>query len=224
MCASLLAPVVSRRRYFFFQAEDGIRDIGVTGVQTCALPISAQRVAGLLRAKGVGPGDRVGLQLPNVPYFPFAYYGILRLGAVVVPMNPLLKDREVAFQLGDSGAKVLIAWHQFADAAQGGTAEADAECVLVTPGEFEQALGGADPVAEVVERAPDDLAVIIYTSGTTGTPKGAALTHHNLLDAAEVGRDLVDSRPDDVSLGALPLFHVFGMNSGMNATMRACPP
>jgi len=185
------------------------------------LDAAAQRVAGLLRAKGVGPGDRVGLQLPNVPYFPFAYYGILRLGAVVVPMNPLLKEREVAFQLGDSGAEVLVAWHQFADAAQGGSVEAGAECVLVTPGEFEQALGGADPVAEVVERAPDDVAVIIYTSGTTGTPKGAALTHHNLLDAAEVGRDLVESRPDDVSLGALPLFHVFGMNSGMNATMRA---
>src|SRR3954451_6504856 len=88
---------------------------------------AAQRAAGLLRAKGVGPGDRVGLQLPNVPYFPFLFYGILRLGAVVVPMNPLLKGREVGFQLQDAGAKVLLAWHQFGEAAQQGAEQAGAE-------------------------------------------------------------------------------------------------
>src|SRR3954447_16319773 len=75
-----------------------------------ALDAATQRVAGLLRAKGVEPGDRVGIMLPNVPYFPIALYGALRLGAVAVPMNPLLKEREVAFHLGDSGAKLLFAW------------------------------------------------------------------------------------------------------------------
>jgi long-chain acyl-CoA synthetase len=185
------------------------------------LDAAAARAAGMLRAKGVGPGDRVGLQLPNVPYFPAVYFGILRLGAVVVPMNPLLKDREVGFQLSDSGAKVLVAWHGFAEAAQGGAEQAGAECVLAQPGEFEQLLGAAAPVDEVAERADDDVAVIIYTSGTTGTPKGAALTHHNLLDAADVGFNLVEFRDDAVTLGALPLFHVFGMNSAMNATIRA---
>ena len=185
------------------------------------LDAGAARVAGLLRAKGVGPGDRVGLQLPNVPYFPFAFFGIVRLGAVVVPMNPLLKDREVAFQLSDSGAGVLLGWHQFASAAQGGAHEAGAESVLVEPGGFEQLLGSSDAVDEVVDRDRDDVAVIIYTSGTTGTPKGAALTHHNLLDAAEVAFNLVEYEPGAVTLGALPLFHVFGMNSAMNATMRA---
>jgi long-chain acyl-CoA synthetase len=182
---------------------------------------SAARVAGLLRAKGVEAGDRVGLQMPNVPYFPFIYYGILRLGAVVVPMNPLLKDREVAYHLSDSTAKALFAWHGFADAAQGGCAQSGAECVLVTPGEFEQTADAAEPVADVVERADDDPAVIIYTSGTTGTPKGATLTHANISAAAHVARELVDAGPDSVTLATLPLFHVFGMNSVMNVTVLA---
>src|ERR671927_1085565 len=90
------------------------------------LDAGVARAAGMLRAKGVGPGDRVGLQLPNVPYFPVVYFGILRLGAVVVPMNPLLKGREVAYHLSDSGAKVLIAWHQFEDAAREGADDAGA--------------------------------------------------------------------------------------------------
>jgi long-chain acyl-CoA synthetase len=189
-----------------------------TVIPYAAVDQATQRVAGLLRARGVGPGDRVGLQLPNVPYFPFAYYGILRLGAVVVPMNPLLKDREVAFQLSDSGAKAVFAWHQFAEAAQGGAGQAGAECILVEPGGFDALLGAAEPVAEVADRGDGDGAVIIDPSGTTGTPKGAELTHHNLIDGAEVGVDLVDMRCESVTLGALPLFHVFGMNSAMNAT------
>jgi long-chain acyl-CoA synthetase len=194
--------------------DDTVLDYG-------ALDAASARAAGLLEAKGVNAGDRVGLQLPNVPYFPIAFFGILRLGAVVVPMNPLLKGREVAFQLSDSGARQLVAWHQFAEEAEGGAEEAGAECILVEPGEFEQLLGEAQPFEDTAERADDDEAVIIYTSGTTGTPKGAALTHHNLLDAADVAFDLVEFRPDAVTLGALPLFHVFGMNSAMNSTIRA---
>jgi long-chain acyl-CoA synthetase len=186
-----------------------------------ALDEASARVAGLLAARGVQAGDRVGLILPNVPYFPIVLYGILRLGAVAVPMNPLLKEREVAFHLSDSGAGVVFAWHHFAGAARGGAEAAGAECVLVAPAEFEGLLGGADPARELVERDPEDTAVIIYTSGTTGTPKGAQLTHHNLLDSAEVAFDLVDSGPDSVAFGALPLFHVFGMNSGLNAIIRA---
>jgi long-chain acyl-CoA synthetase len=179
------------------------------------------RAAGVLRAKGVEPGDRVGMQLPNVPYFPIVYYGALRIGAVVVPVNPLLKEREVAYHLSDSGSKLLLAWHQFADAARGGCEDAGVECVLVAPGEFEQLLGGADPVEEVTDRDDDDPAVIIYTSGTTGTPKGATLTHANISAGAEVARDLVDAGPDSVALATLPLFHVFGMNSVMNTAVKA---
>ena len=83
------------------------------------------RVAGLLRSKGLEPGDRVGLMLPNVPYFPAIYYGILRAGGVVVPMNVLLKSREVSYYLQDSGAKLVFAWHAFADEAEHGASVAE---------------------------------------------------------------------------------------------------
>jgi long-chain acyl-CoA synthetase len=179
------------------------------------------RAAGLLRSRQVRAGDRVGIQLPNVPYFPIVYFGALRLGAVVVPMNPLLKDREVAYQLSDSGARVMVGWHDFERPARAGSEQAGAECVIVKPGEFEQLLGGADAVGGVADRADDDPAVIIYTSGTTGTPKGAALTHSNLKSAAQVGRDLVNAGPDSVAVATLPLFHVFGMNSIMNVSIVA---
>jgi long-chain acyl-CoA synthetase len=182
---------------------------------------ATRHAAGLLRAKGVEPGDAVGLQMPNVPYFPVLYFGALRLGAVLVPMNPLLKGREVEYYLTDSGAKVMIAWHDFAGPAQEGSEAAGAECILAKPGEFEQQIGSAEPVNEVAERADDDPAVIIYTSGTTGTPKGATLMHSNLAAGAEVARDLVDAGPDFVGLATLPLFHVFGMNSVMNVSLKA---
>src|SRR5215213_1500680 len=186
-----------------------------------ALDAAVARAAGMLRAKGVEPGDRVGMQLPNVPYFPIVYFGALRMGAGVVPMNPLLKEREVAYHLSDSGAKVIVAWHGCEDEARGGSDDAGAECVIVKPGEFEQLLGEAEPVEEVVDRADDDPAVIIYTSGTTGTPKGATLMHTNLSTGADVARDLVDASPETVGLATLPLFHVFGMNSVMNVAIRA---
>ena len=92
--------------------------------------------------------------LPNVEYFPICYYGALRAGAAVVPMNVLLKEREVAFYLGDSEAKVLFAWHQFADAAHAGADQTDAECVLVEPGDFEAMLDRCEPVADVVSADP----------------------------------------------------------------------
>src|ERR671914_614334 len=110
---------------------------------------SAARIAALLKSKGLEPGERVGLMLPNVPYFPAIYYGILRAGGVVVPMNVLLKAREVAFYLTDPGAKLLFAWHDFAEAAERGAAEAGAEVFLVKPKEFEQTIGEFDPVEDV---------------------------------------------------------------------------
>src|SRR3954468_13073756 len=180
----------------------------------------AARVAGLLGAKGVGPGDRVGVMLPNVPYFAVVYYGILRAGAVVVPMNVLLKGREVAFYLSDPEAKVLFAWHDFAEAAEKGADDAGAECILVEPGEFEKLLAEVEPATEVAERADDDTAVILYTSGTTGTPKGAELTHSNLTRNVEVATGLFEYDSDDVILGALPLFHSFGQTCSLNCAIK----
>jgi long-chain acyl-CoA synthetase len=181
----------------------------------------ASRVAGLLKAKGLQPGDRVGIMLPNVPYFAIVYYGILRAGGVVVPMNPLLKGREVAFYLGDPGARSLFAWHGFAEPAQAGAQEAGAELFLVEPGMVGGRRGAPAPAREDVERDGSDTAVILYTSGTTGTPKGAELTHQNLLDNCRYGSaELVHTSEEDVILGALPLFHSFGQTCCLNGAVR----
>jgi long-chain acyl-CoA synthetase len=179
------------------------------------------RVSGLLREQGVGRGDRVAIMLPNVPYFAVCYYGVLRAGAIVVPMNVLLKAREVAFYLGDSEAKVCFAWHDFGDQAKAGAADANTELFLVKPGEFEALLAEAEPDRGVAETADDDTAVILYTSGTTGTPKGAELTHGNLARNVEAGLNLFDPSPDEVILGALPLFHSFGQTCGLNCAVAA---
>ncbi|MGZ4344689.1 MAG: long-chain-fatty-acid--CoA ligase [Solirubrobacteraceae bacterium] len=179
------------------------------------------RLAAVLADRGLEPGDRVGIMLPNVPHFAVCYYGVLRAGGVVVPMNVLLKRREVAFYLGDSGAKLLFAWEGFADDANAGADEAGAECIVVKPGEFEEMLAGVEPRREVVDRDSDDTAVILYTSGTTGTPKGAELTHQNLTRNCEISRDMFGIGAEAVTLGALPLFHSFGQTCGLNATIAA---
>jgi long-chain acyl-CoA synthetase len=204
------------------------RDAGAIAVKLDDVELSyamlegaTAHVAGLLAARGIGAGDRVGVMLPNVPYFPAVYYGILRLGAVVVPMNVLLKPRETGFYLSDPQAKAVFAWHDFAEAAEAGAEEAGAELIVVKPGEFEQLVGAAEPRTEVTDRDDDDTAVILYTSGTTGKPKGAELTHSNLARNAEIAAGLFDLGPEDRILGALPLFHSFGQTCGMNASIRS---
>ncbi len=182
---------------------------------------ASARVASLLAAKGVQRGDRVGIMLPNVPYFPICYYGILRAGCAAVPMNVLLKQREVAFYLRDPEAKLLFAWHDFGEAAEAGAKDAGAECVLVAPGEFESLLGEHEPASEVADTDDSDTAVILYTSGTTGTPKGAELSHHNLIRNAEISVGLFGLGTEAMTLGALPLFHTFGQTCGMNAMVKA---
>jgi long-chain acyl-CoA synthetase len=180
---------------------------------------ASAHIAGLLKAGGFEVGDRVGIMLPNVPYFAAIYYGVLRAGGVVVPMNPLLKGREVEFYLSDNGAKTLFAWHDFEEAAKKGADEVGAELHLVKPGEFEKTVGEADPDTDIVDRDESDTAVLLYTSGTTGKPKGAELTHANLIENAKASRGLFDTDENDIVLGALPLFHSFGQTCGLNATM-----
>jgi long-chain acyl-CoA synthetase len=179
------------------------------------------RVATLLGERGVEPGDRVGVMLPNVLEFPIAYYGVLRAGAVVVPMNVLLKRREIAFYLGDSGARLMLAWHGFHAEACDGGADADAAVIEVAPETFGELIGAHDPAPDVPPVEDDDTAVILYTSGTTGTPKGAELTHANLARNAEVSSNTTcEVSAGDSVLGALPLFHSFGQTVSMNASMR----
>jgi long-chain acyl-CoA synthetase len=181
---------------------------------------SSARVAGLLAGRGVRPGQPVAIMLPNVPEYAVVYYGVLRAGGVVVPMNPLLKAREVAYYLGDSGAPVILAWHTTAGEVTAGTAATGAEAVIVEPAAFGDLLAETAPAREVVDRAAHDTAVLLYTSGTTGRPKGAELTHGNLATNVEVFRsDLVEIGPDDVIFGGLPLFHSFGQTCTLNAAI-----
>jgi long-chain acyl-CoA synthetase len=178
---------------------------------------ASARVAGLLADHAVGPGDRVGVMLPNVAEFAAVYYGVLRAGAVVVPMNPLLKAREIEYHLADSGAAVAFIWH--AAAGEAAAVITNPEVVVVADG-FTATL--APGPAGLVERSADDTAVVLYTSGTTGRPKGAELTHGNLIDNVEVVRsDVVDLGPGDVVFGGLPLFHSFGQTVTLNATVSA---
>ncbi|CAN5595974.1 long-chain fatty acid--CoA ligase [soil metagenome] len=189
-----------------------------TEVSYGMLEEGSARMSAILKQKGVKPGGRAGIMLPNVPYFPIAYYGVLRAGGVVVPINPLLKGREVAFYLEDSGAQILIAWDGFEEPATEGAEQAGAELMLVTAGEFEQLLAAAEPDHDLAERDSDDTAVILYTSGTTGQPKGAELTHANLYKNCTVAADtLGEITEDDRLLGALPLFHSFGQTCTLNA-------
>jgi len=184
------------------------------------LDAASALAAGWLREHGVGPGDRVGIMLPNIPQFPILYYGALRAGAAVVPMNPLFKEREVEYYLSDSGAKVLFGWEGIADQAQPGAEAAGAAFEVVDAG-FSQKLATYNPAPDVVERAPDDTAVLLYTSGTTGKPKGAELTHSNLGSNVATCVALFDGGPGDVIFGGLPLFHSFGQTCGLNSAV-AC--
>jgi long-chain acyl-CoA synthetase len=175
-------------------------------------------MAGLLHNRGVKSGDRVAIMLPNVPEFALAYYGALRAGGIVVPMNPLLKSREVAYYLDDSGARLLFAWHAFADEARTGARQAETEVVVVSPGAFDSLLASAPSVEDLADRHEDDTAVILYTSGTTGQPKGAELTHGNLTRNCDiVANELLRLTADDVIFGGLPLFHAFGQTCTLNA-------
>jgi long-chain acyl-CoA synthetase len=181
---------------------------------------AAGRFASLLASLGVQPGDRIALMLPNIPAFPVAFYGALAAGAVVVPMNPLLKSREVAYYLGDSAARVVFAWSAAAGEAAKGAADAGAQVVTVEDADLSAVLAGQQPLQGWADAADDDDAVILYTSGTTGQPKGAELTHANLARNARLTAEtLLYGSRDDVVMGCLPLFHVFGLTCGLNATV-----
>ena len=171
------------------------------------------RLAGYLTRAGLGPGDRVGLMLPNSLAWPVAYYGILRAGSVVVPINPMLKPRELAHYLVDSGARMLIT---------AGDQWPEVDVTVIGLDRFAELLAGEAPLVATTERDPGDTAVILYTSGTTGRPKGAELTHDNLTRNATVAATtLFGLGSEDVVLGCLPLFHSFGQTCALNASVRS---
>ncbi|MFB9831572.1 long-chain-fatty-acid--CoA ligase [Actinoallomurus acaciae] len=193
----------------------------------------ANQVANLLRARGVRPGDKVALACPNLPYFPMVYFGILKAGAVVVPLNVLLKRREIAYHLEDSDAKALFCFEgtpelPLGEAGWGAFGDVpDCEHFFLLPatplatevpyGESIWAATAGQPDRfETAQTEATDTAVILYTSGTTGRPKGAELTHQNMLLNAMVCDGMFDKADDDVFLAALPLFHAFGQSVILN--------
>src|SRR5690242_8724665 len=131
---------------------------------------AALRAAAGIRSRGVQPGDRVGMVLPNVLSFPVVFYGALLAGAVVVPMNPLLKAREVEYYLQDSGARVVVATEQAAGPAAEAAAAVGIEMVAVNPTSPRELMADDGLPHAPIARAGDDTAVILYTSGTTGRP------------------------------------------------------
>ena len=180
---------------------------------------AAGRVAAGLEARGVRPGDRVGMLLPDTLSFPILYYGALMAGAAVVPMNPLLKAREIHYHLRDSGARLVVAAQASAQAAAEAAGAIGIEAVTVD-GVQPDALMAARATGAPAARTDDDEAAILYTSGTTGAPKGAELTHGNLSgNARTTVQTLLEATPDDVIMGCLPLFHAFGLTCGLNAAV-----
>ena len=188
----------------------------------------ARGQAAAIRELGVQPGDRVALMSPNVFDFPRSYYAILAVGAVVVPVHMLLTPEEISFILRDSGAKLLIAHAIRAEDAVKAAALADVAVRLVglIPAEaplpkLADDVAGVEPLTTYESRLPEDPAVVIYTSGTTGKPKGAVLTNLNMVMNATVnGFDCLNTVKEDVALGCLPLFHIFGQTVSMNTIFR----
>jgi long-chain acyl-CoA synthetase len=176
------------------------------------------RAAGWLRARGVEPGDRVGIMLPNVAEFPVFYYAVLRVGATVVPINPLLKSGEIEHYLRDSGARLVLVSTPAADEAQIAASVTGTDVVIVDEGTLSPARGWT-PERALVPRDDEDTAVILYTSGTTGRPKGAQLTHANLHHNCTAFAGLVGLAESDVVMGTLPLFHAFGQSNCLNAAI-----
>ena len=209
---------------------------GVTHISYRELAQAAARVQDYLQSIGVREGDRVALSLPNVPLMPAIYYGVLAAGAICVPLNPLLSAAELEHHIQDSTAKVLFAWEgtRLAEEApriphiergtlrleilRAVTGQGPETCFApfhMSPPDSNQAVLTPLPVCGA------DPALILYTSGTTGKPKGATLTHANILSNAHSCAEVFGFTNADIIFGGLPLFHAFGQTVSMNATFSA---
>lgn len=189
----------------------------------------ARRYAAVLAQDGIGPGSRVALLLPNIPHFAFAYYGALALGATVVPVHALLRADEIAYTLTDSNCTALItAAPLLVEAAKGAEmanvklySVLDSDADISQVNRIDQLAMQVEPISHLLPREPQDEAVILYTSGTTGKPKGAVLTHDNILwNVQTISFDTVQLQHDDVLIGVLPLFHSFGQTVVLNGGFR----
>ncbi|TFG72349.1 MAG: 4-coumarate--CoA ligase family protein, partial [Solirubrobacterales bacterium] len=181
-------------------------------------------LAGALAARGIGRGDAVCIYMPNLPEYAVVFHGVTRAGGVNSTANPLYTANELSHQLHDSGAKMLVTVPMFLDNAREAVAGTDvSEIVLVGAEGGEEGVtdivellgSGAEP-PEVAIDAARDLSVLPYSSGTTGLPKGVMLTHRNLVANILQTNAAMPMEPDDVLIGVLPFFHIYGMTVIMN--------
>jgi long-chain acyl-CoA synthetase len=176
---------------------------------------------------GLAPGDRCVLMMPNSVDWVLAYYALARLGAVIVPVNPIYKKGELEHIFSDSGAKAFVGHRDYLDEPV--TVMESLPEVIIRIVEGRDAPSGFTPLGELFvdggkpEARPtdsDDPLAIIYTSGTTGLPKGAVLTHGNLMGDVLAVSGLRQSQPDDIVLCVLPLFHIYGQTHVLNLSIR----
>jgi long-chain acyl-CoA synthetase len=200
--------------------------LGDTTLTYAELWHGARQYAAVLAAQGVKRGDRVALLLPNTPHFPLAYFGVISLGAVAVPVHALLRAEEIAFVLTHSKSKALICAGPLLGEGAKGAELAGVELLTVMASDsdavaLDRLAATADPLERYATTGPDDTAVILYTSGTTGKPKGAMITHLNLIMNVDVSVvNSFDLERDDVVMGCLPLFHTFGQTCAMLIAFR----
>lgn len=213
------------------------------------LSSATNRLANALQARGIMKGDRVAIYLPNCPQFVMTFYAALKIGAIVVPVNPLYVPRELQFQVCDSEAETIVTLSQFYPRLQSIRANTNLKNVIVTnikeyfppvlktlftvamekkeghrvtlaDGDhwFQDLLKGSAASPPLGNVEPEDTAILLYTGGTTGVPKGAELTHRNLVaNALQVREWFTRAKEgEEVSLIALPLFHSYGMTTCMN--------
>ena len=201
----------------------------------------SERFAALLVARGVAPGDRVAVFLPNCPQFLVAFYAILKLGAVHVPVNPLFKVEEALYEVRDSGAKVMLALDQLIDIARAVRVQAPLDHLFVTSfadmrpdaptlplpaavaapridcPDAEDLLPALARTSRAAALAPADLdaiAALNYTGGTTGLPKGCVHTQRDMLyTAAATASVALGLRDDDIGIGVNPVFWIAGENA-----------
>ncbi|MEZ4444375.1 MAG: AMP-binding protein [Polyangiaceae bacterium] len=207
--------------------------VGDTALDYATLDAYASRFAAALAKLGVTRGQHVALMLPNVPQFTIAYYAVLYLGGVVVPLNVLLRADEIHYHLDDSDAVTLVVWEGFLDQAEIAfqrsegchhlvVAKANPTDVTAPGGahNLTALIAGSEPFGELTATMPDDTAVMLYTSGTTGRPKGAELTHFNMFYNAEyTSTKLMPLTAETRALTVLPLFHSFGQTVIQNGVL-----
>ncbi len=213
-------------------AESAVRYADRTAVVLGPLRITyaelwdeAKRYAAVLRSKGIGEGDKVALLLPNTHHFPLAYFGVLALGGVAVPVHALLKAEEIEYVLTDSGARALVCAAPLLGEGAKGAEPAGVPVLAVMDGgdasveRLDELAASAQGIEAIVPRDAHDTAVVLYTSGTTGKPKGAEITHLNVtMNVVVSAQHSFDVDETDVVLGCLPLFHTFGQTCCMNTS------